>query len=68
VTETFRTKFEGEAKFNTVKTAWIELVPAIREILSGVSFLSGTSVNLEDHVFVGIIGWDGIKVRKHGLT
>lgn len=68
VTEVFRTQFEDGVRLAAVKTAWVKLVSEIKGELPGLVSVSGTSINLENHVFIGIIGWKGIEVRENALA
>jgi hypothetical protein len=55
LTEVFRVKIgEDEEKKVNIEEAWGNFVESIRAIKS----LSGISVNVEERLFLGMIGWE----------
>jgi hypothetical protein len=60
VTEIFRFKQDGSGEIERV---WSEFVDAVSTTQSAVSALSGISVNLENEMFAGVIGWESLEVR-----
>lgn len=63
-TEVFRVKFDDEKELAAITELWASLVSEVEKLVPGVSSLSGTRVSLEDHGFLGIIGWQGLDVRS----
>lgn len=59
VTELFKVKVgDDEKKGAVVRKAWAKFVGELEEVES----LNGMSVNLEDKVFLGVVGWKSEEV------
>ncbi len=67
VTEVFRIPAPDVEKEQVVRTAWRRLVDAAQAEGASVKELSGTSLNLEDKLFLGILGWEGLAARDKML-
>lgn len=61
LTEVYRICLENGTKSSIVKEAWGFLVNAINA-RTPTRDISGMSVNLEDEIFVAILGWDSTEV------
>jgi hypothetical protein len=68
LTEIFRIPIgSGGNDLSDVRKAWDEFVAVILEQESGVLSLSGTSLNLEERLFLGILGWPSVDVSCEWL-
>jgi hypothetical protein len=65
LTEGFRIKIgAGGSDFDVVRDSWFNFVAAIERSLPKLPSLSGTSLNLDQQLFLGVIGWEGIDVSN----
>jgi hypothetical protein len=62
VTEVFRVKIPSGAQLAIVTAAWERLIAATKASNGIVETLSGTSLNLEEELFVGVLGWSSLDV------
>lgn len=65
LTEVFRIKIGNDGNdLDAVREAWGAFVAAIEIHLPGLPSLSGTSLNLEEELFLGVVGWEGFEVSR----
>jgi len=65
LTEVYRVGFDNEAKLENIKAGWNALVQAVNSVAPGkTSVLSGTSLNTNQDMFLGIIGWESTAARE----
>ncbi|PQE22430.1 hypothetical protein CJF31_00001323 [Rutstroemia sp. NJR-2017a BVV2] len=61
VSEIFRIKIHGDqAKETTARAEWENFT----KTLNGKKVLSGVSINLEERLFLGIVGWESFEVSR----
>ncbi|PQE28709.1 hypothetical protein CJF32_00003911 [Rutstroemia sp. NJR-2017a WRK4] len=61
VSEIFRIKISGDqAEETTARAEWENFT----KTLNGKKVLSGVSINLEERLFLGIVGWESIEDRE----
>jgi hypothetical protein len=69
LTEVFRIRVgTGGNNFDVVRESWFNFVTAIERSLPKLLSLSGISLNLDQQLFLGIIGWEGIDVNNQSRT
>ncbi len=58
LTEVFRIKIgDGDTELDVLRNHWSKFVAAIESSLPKLLSLSGTSLNLDEKLFLGVIGW-----------
>ena len=62
VTAVTRIRVENDQKLEDVRTSWGCLIDALRSKFGNVVSLSGPSLNLEEKMFLGVIGWKTLEV------
>jgi hypothetical protein len=62
LTEAFRVNIGDSKKAADAQHVWKFFTGALESKVQGIKSISGTSLNLEDKLFVGIIGWEGADV------
>ena len=68
LTEVFRIRLgAGGNEFAVVRDTWFNFVAGLERSLPTLPSLSGSSLNLDQHLFLGIIGWEGTEVSNQGV-
>jgi hypothetical protein len=62
LTEAFRVNIGDSKKAAEAQHVWKFFTGALERKVQGIKSISGTSLNLEEKLFVGIIGWEGAEV------
>jgi hypothetical protein len=60
LTEVFRIKIGNNPE--VAKKTWGVFIVAVERSVPGLPSLSGTSLNLEEQLFLGVVGWEGVEV------
>ena len=65
LTEVFRIEVGADhSTIDAVRDTWSEFITVIEQILPNVPSLSGTSLNLDQQLFLGVIGWKASEVSN----
>jgi len=67
ITEVYRIRYGDETKLNLARTTWAEFTAAVKELEPEVPCLEGVSINLEEKIHLGMVGWNGLEERKKVL-
>jgi hypothetical protein len=62
LTEVIRIKVGDELNFAKVEKAWHGYVSTLVESLPTVAIASGKSMNIDEQLFIGLVGWNGLEV------
>ena len=63
LTAVLRTRIKGQDGVQAAKDIWSDLVQKVQGEAEGISH--GPSVNLEEEVYVGVLGWGSREVSSH---
>jgi len=65
LTEVFRIKLgAGGSGYDLVRDTWINFVAALESSTPGLPSVHGSSLNLDQQLFLGVIGWEGNDARE----
>ena len=67
LTEVFRVEIPGTEEMKRAKQTWELFETALKSNSKNVQVLNGLSTNLEEKLFLGVIGWKASEVRFGGF-